>query len=150
MISRRADSSDRPSSTFALRAAWAGLPGLPSLEQKTRTASLSVITSVDRDGRLADRSAMSVMRWSPGQAVGFSIEPGPIVVAEPEGSDRLNGRGHLRLPALIRRQCHIEIGSRVLVVPNPVKAEVLVLPVWVLDDMLNNQRAAPPTGQKAK
>ncbi|WP_143050091.1 hypothetical protein [Asanoa ishikariensis] len=113
---------------------------------RTRGAdSLSVITSVDRDGRLADRLPMRVMAWFPGAPISFSVDPGPVAIVQPGGDGRINSRGYLRLPLRIRRRCKVEVGSRVLVVPNKERAEVLVLPMWVLDDLLITFRSSTST-----
>lgn len=92
---------------------------------------------------------MRVMAWFPGARISFSVGPGPIAVVQSGGDGRINSRGHLRLPVRIRRRCKVEVGSRVLVVPNKELAEVLVLPMWVLDGILITFRSSTSTTRDA-
>lgn len=58
-----------------------GLP-LPDLRNAAdENASRYAVTSIDRDGRLADRSILTVLGWAAGVPVDLAIEHGPIVVA---------------------------------------------------------------------
>lgn len=95
-----------------------------------------VVTPVDRDGRLADRSVLAFMGWFAGQAVAFVNEPDLIVVAWTNGSGRVDRRGHLRLPLAVRRRCGIVTGDRVLVAANRQRSELLVIPMAALDAMI--------------
>jgi len=58
----------------------------------------------------------------PGQTVTFEIEHGPMVVVTPGESFAVNLRGHLRIPARIRRRCAITTRTQVLVVPGTARA----------------------------
>ncbi|WP_422733089.1 hypothetical protein ACN26Y_18050 [Micromonospora sp. WMMD558] len=125
------------------------MPGLPMPvpPDAARGAGIRcVVTPVDRDGRLADRSALKLMGWAAGQAVELTIEPGPIVVARTGRTVRINPRGHLRLPLTVRRRCRIAAGNRVLVVANQRRVELLVIPMATLDDMLVLYRPADDSG----
>jgi bifunctional DNA-binding transcriptional regulator/antitoxin component of YhaV-PrlF toxin-antitoxin module len=123
-----------------------GLP-IPVLHDAARRAgACCVATPVDRDGRLADRSALTFMDWSAGQAVELAIEPGPIVVARTVGSVRIDPRGHLRLPLTVRRRCGIATGDRVLVVANQRWGELLVIPMATVDEMVSAYRHSPDSG----
>jgi hypothetical protein len=113
-----------------------GLP-IPVPPDAARGAGIRcVVTPVDRDGRLADRSALTFMGWAAGQAVELAIEPGPIVVARTGRTVRINPRGHLRLPLTVRRSCRVSAGDRVLVVANRRRGELLVIPMATVDDMV--------------
>ncbi len=123
-----------------------GLP-IPVLPDAAHGAGTRcVVTPVDRDGRLADRSALTFLGWSAGQAVELAIEPGPVVVARTGGSVRINPRGHLRLPLTVRRRCRIATGDRVLVVANQRRGELLVIPMAALDDMVAAYRQSHDSG----
>lgn len=110
------------------------IPVLPDAPPGTRTRW--VVTPVDRDGRLADRSALTFMHWSSGREVALTVEPGPIVVARRGRGVRLNSRGHLRLPLTVRRTCRIAAGDRMLVAANLHWVELLVIPMAALDAMV--------------
>lgn len=113
-----------------------GLP-IPVPPDAARGAGIRyVVTPVDRDGRLADRSALTLMGWSAGQAVELAIEPGPIVVVRTGRTVRINPRGHLRLPLAVRRSCRIAAKDRVLVAANRRQGELLVIPMATVDDMV--------------
>lgn len=118
---------------------WIGLPVLLSHGAR-RLAARSVITSVGRDGRLADRSPMVAMRWAAGQPVDFTVEPGPIVIARLGGAAYVSSRGHLRLPAATRRRARVVAGDRMLVVPDRQSGEVLLLPLTVLEAIITTYR----------
>jgi bifunctional DNA-binding transcriptional regulator/antitoxin component of YhaV-PrlF toxin-antitoxin module len=125
------------------------MPGLPILvpPDATRGAGIRcVVTPVDRDGRLADRSVLTFMGWSAGQAVELAIEPGPIVVARTGRTVRINPRGHLRLPLTVRRRCRIAAGDRVLAAANRRRVELLVIPMATVDDMVVLYRHADDSG----
>ncbi|MFY1692796.1 hypothetical protein [Plantactinospora sp. WMMB782] len=102
-----------------------------------------VVTPVDRDGRLADRSALRFMGWAAGHTVELAIEPGPsgsIVVARTGRTVRINPRGHLRLPLTVRRACRIAAKDRVLLCANPRRNELLVVPMATVHDMVVRYR----------
>ncbi|QGN47977.1 hypothetical protein GKC29_14725 [Micromonospora sp. WMMC415] len=114
------------------------MPGLPILVPPAAAHGAGircVVTPVDRDGRLADRSVLTFMGWSAGQAVELAVKPGPIVVARTGRTVHINPRGHLRLPLSVRRRCRIAAGDRVLVAANRRRGELLVIPMATVDDM---------------
>lgn len=118
-------------------------PGLPipvPVDAAFTARGYGVVTPVDRDGRLAARSVVTLMGWSAGQAMDLTTEPGPIVVARTGRTVRINPRGYLRLPLAVRRTCRIVPGDRVLVVANQRHGELLVVPMAVLDDMVDAYR----------
>ncbi|MGC5054846.1 hypothetical protein ACLQ2S_25735 [Micromonospora sp. DT48] len=110
---------------------------IPALVDTARGSDVRcVVTPVDRDGRLADRSVLAFMGWLAGQAVTFVNEPGLIVIARTGGSGRVDRRGHLRLPLAVRRRCGIVTGDRVLVAANRQRNELLVIPMAAVDAMV--------------
>ncbi|WP_204036569.1 hypothetical protein [Micromonospora qiuiae] len=114
---------------------------IPTLVGTARGSDVRcVVTPVDRDGRLADRSVLAFMGWPAGQAVTFVNEPGPIVVVHTGGSGRVDRRGHLRLPLSARRRCGIVTGDRVLVAANRQRNELLVIPMAAVDAMVVRYR----------
>ncbi|WUA11700.1 hypothetical protein OG225_19805 [Nocardia sp. NBC_01377] len=77
-------------------------------------------TTVDIRGRLGERSAIKVLHWEPGQPLTLSAEPGRVVVvAEPTGRWTIGASGYLSLPARLRRESHIGLTDRVLLLAAP-------------------------------
>jgi hypothetical protein len=107
-----------------------------------------VVTSVDRDGRLADRSVTAFMGWSAGQAVEWAVEPNLIVIARSGVGGRINRRGHLRLPLTVRRACRIAARDRVLVAGDQRRGELLVIPTTVLTYLIDAYRQSPDSGRQ--
>jgi hypothetical protein len=140
----------RPSAGARLPApAGLPIPALPVLPDSARGAGARcVVTPVDRDGRLADRSVVTFLGWSAGQAVEWAFEPGPIVVARAAGGVRISPRGFLRLPLAARRACRIAAEDRVLVVADQRRSELLVIPMAALEDMVAACRQSPGSGAR--
>jgi bifunctional DNA-binding transcriptional regulator/antitoxin component of YhaV-PrlF toxin-antitoxin module len=105
-----------------------------------------VVTSVDRDGRLADRSVTTFMGWSGGQTVEWAVEPTLVVIARTGAGARVNRRGHLRLPLTVRRACAIAAGDRVLVAGDQRQGELLVIPSAVLTSIIDAYRRSSDRG----
>ncbi|WP_327119152.1 hypothetical protein OHB12_12610 [Nocardia sp. NBC_01730] len=77
-------------------------------------------TTVDIRGRLGERSAIKTLRWEPGQPIALSAEPGLVIVAaEPTGRWTIGAAGYLSLPARLRRESHIGLTDRVLLLAAP-------------------------------
>jgi hypothetical protein len=102
-----------------------------------------VVTPVDRNGRLADRSLPIFLGWSPEVEIALTVEPGPIVIARPGTGVRVDRRGHLHLPAAVRHSCGIAPGDRVLLAADHRAGELLIIPGRVLTRMIDAYRHAP-------
>ena len=102
-----------------------------------------VVTPVDRDGRLADRSPLTFLGWSPGVAIALMVEPGPIVTAKLGAGVRVDRRGHLHLPISVRHAYGIAPGDRVLLAADQHAGELLIVPGRVLTRMIDAYRHAP-------
>ena len=102
-----------------------------------------VVTPVDRDGRLADRSLLTFLGWSPGVEIALTVEPGPVVIARPGAGVRVDGRGHLHLPVAVRHAYGIGPGDRVLLAADHQAGELLIIPGRVLTRMIDAYRNAP-------
>ena len=102
-----------------------------------------VVTPVDRDGRLADRSLLTLLGWSPGVEIALTVEPGPIVTAKPGAGVQVDPRGHLHLPIAVRHAYGITPGDRVLLAADRHAGELLIIPGRVLTKMIDAYRHAP-------
>ncbi|WP_203919735.1 hypothetical protein [Rugosimonospora africana] len=103
-------------------------------------AARYAVTSVDDDGRLADRSILTFLGWAPGQPIDLAIEPGPIVDVRLNGNTAINSRGFLRIPLPLRRRCGIAPRDRVLVAAYQRPQELLIIPMSTADDLVRAYR----------
>lgn len=124
------------------------MKGLPIARLPVLTAGSSplyVVTVADRGGRLADRAPLRHLGWGPGTRLhirllddmSLYVKPGP-------GADAVTPQGHLRLPLPVRRLCHIEAGTRLVVVAWTDSASLTVCRTSALDVVL---RPRPVTDQ---
>jgi hypothetical protein len=123
-----------------------GTPALP-IPTLTTTARRAepryTLTPIDRDGRLADRSALGYLGWVAGWPVAWNVDCGPIAIAQSGAGAHVDRRGHLRLPLPLRRICRIASGDRVLLAADCEADELLVIPSWVLHRMIRAGRGEP-------
>jgi hypothetical protein len=100
-----------------------GARGLPLIELRDAYADRTrycVATSIDDRGRLADRTPLKVLAWSPGAPITITMMPSAgIVIVRRTGIDAVSRQGYLRLPADIRHGCRICTGDRLLIVAHP-------------------------------
>jgi hypothetical protein len=93
-------------------------PGLPVPRlsaPRPDTVACYALTKIDDRGRLADRSLIRALGWGPGHRVQLAVAEGAVLaVSSAEGRDAINGQGHLRLPAAVRRSCDLEPGDQVM------------------------------------
>jgi len=116
-------------------------PGLPVgrlISAGPRTSVCYSLTKIDDRGRLADRSLLRVLRWQPGQPVELTVLPAGVVLVASgaPGGHAVNGQGHLRLPAAVRRSCGLEAGDRVLLAADRDRQTVVAYTMAALDAMI--------------
>ncbi|MFG1611046.1 hypothetical protein [Actinoplanes sp. NPDC049265] len=108
-----------------------------------------VVTTVDRDGRLADQTPVTHVGWSPGDTVALHTRAGPVIVARtpPARADTrtvITKRGHLRLPLHIRRICELVTGDRVVIVAHREPGELIIMPASIVADFVTTHRGEDP------
>ncbi len=113
-----------------------GLPLAPLFPPMSSPSLYCAVTPIDDRGRLADRSPIRAVGWSPGQPVTISVTHESIVIVRPGGPESITWQGHLRLPARIRHMCRVSSGDRVLVVISPVTDLIVVYPMVSLGAIL--------------
>jgi hypothetical protein len=80
---------------------------------------------------------MRALGWTPDQVLDIAEAGGALVVhADPTGTFRTTGHGHLVLPARVRRWCGLRVGDRVLLAADPMRQELLMCPPALLDTMI--------------
>ncbi|WP_143234473.1 AbrB/MazE/SpoVT family DNA-binding domain-containing protein [Paractinoplanes atraurantiacus] len=95
------------------------------------------LTACDRQGRLADRSAINALGWEPHQRVAIEVGAQRILV-QPDDSARqaLTREGFLRLPAAVRHRYGMRAGDRLLLAAVPDQNALLICFAAILDDLL--------------
>jgi hypothetical protein len=95
--------------------------------------------ALDGCGRIACQTVVQVLQWQPGTRLRMVPEGGVISVsAVPDGAYRVDGQGHLRVPAMLRAWCGLAGGSRVLLAAEPQRGRLLVCPTAVLDALFDS------------
>jgi bifunctional DNA-binding transcriptional regulator/antitoxin component of YhaV-PrlF toxin-antitoxin module len=125
---------------------------LPALSSEfTRTADTAyALSAVDKSGRIADRSIIRALGWTPETRLDIREQSGVILVrATADGVHRIDNRGYMLLPLTVRRWCRLKAGDRVLLVAN-LSADVLAAhPLAVLDRLLAGAHSAMKRGETA-
>nr|WP_052477725.1 hypothetical protein [Kibdelosporangium sp. MJ126-NF4]CEL13543.1 hypothetical protein [Kibdelosporangium sp. MJ126-NF4]CTQ99228.1 hypothetical protein [Kibdelosporangium sp. MJ126-NF4] len=123
--------------------------GLPVAELHTHPAATTnhyATTTIDRRGRLADRSALRALGWLPGRTISITVHRDIIIVTTGAGPHHLTREGHLRLPAAARHATRLEAGARLLVIASPTHRMLAVYPASTLDKILLDHHTAQLTG----
>ncbi len=78
-------------------------------------------STVDLNGRVADRAVFGALDWPVGTRLEIRESGGLIVVcADEQGVFRVTGRDRLLIPAAARQWCRLSPGDRVLLAGDPV------------------------------
>lgn len=112
---------------------------LPALRSRGEppTTSWIALTTCDRNGRLAERSTVRTLGWTPGQRFDLSIVADMILVrATLEGMYSLSKDGFLRIPAPIRRYCELSAGDRVLLAAIVERGIIVISATRIIDEAL--------------
>jgi hypothetical protein len=105
---------------------------------------------VDKSGRVADRSIVRAVGWSPGVRLDIREHGGVIVVGPAaHGVHCVDGRGHLHLPLTARRWCGIATGDRVLLAADTATGLLVAHPMAVLDTLLAQLHTTVTSGGAA-
>lgn len=123
----------RPARVLGVRALpMAALGALP-----TDIPRIYGIATVDGGGRVTDQHLIRALGWVPRERVNITVSEGSVIVrAEPDGVFTLTGKGHLQIPAAVRRWCAMTVGDRVLLVAAPDDALLIVHAVAALDALV--------------
>lgn len=114
------------------------LPQLAALASST--AMLHRIAAVDDRGRIAEQRVVHALGWRPGQPLRIEALSTTALAMTPDtdGLVPLARRGHLPLPAGVRRWCAISPGDRVLLAADPQRHLLLVHTMAALDAMITS------------
>ncbi|MBA8823825.1 hypothetical protein FHX42_001154 [Saccharopolyspora lacisalsi] len=126
-----------------VREAVRALPvaGLPALG---RDGSMQYRISVmDHRGRVAEWSLMQVLGWCQRDPVDLAVSAGAVVCRRDRcGAFRLTSKGHVQVPASVRRSCGLVVGERVLLAAAPGLGVLVVHSMAALDVMVVDYHAA--------
>jgi hypothetical protein len=112
------------------------MPRLGTPEEESHSMYYAV-TAIDVWGRLADRSALTALRWRPGLAVAVSIiREAVAVIPHHDSRHTVNQQGHLRLPATVRHLSRLKAGDRLLLAACLDRDVLIAYPMAALDAMV--------------
>ncbi|NMO50143.1 AbrB/MazE/SpoVT family DNA-binding domain-containing protein [Actinoplanes sp. TBRC 11911] len=95
------------------------------------------MSTVDKAGRVADRSVIRALDWPPGTRLTIREEAGSLVALPADGGTcRVDRQGHMILPLAARRWCHLTAGDPLLLAADPACSRLVGYPVAVLDRVL--------------
>ena len=126
-------------------------PPLAKLEPNRATNAHTVyaVTAVDKSGRVADRSIVRALGWTPETRLEIRERSGIILArAAGDGVHRIDDQGHLRLPLAVRRWCRLAAGDRLLFAADPATGVLMAHPLAVLDRLLAAVQADMTRGEE--
>ncbi|MFB9183197.1 hypothetical protein ACFFX1_34130 [Dactylosporangium sucinum] len=105
------------------------------------------MTSPDVNGRLADRSPLQVLGWTPRLPLKATMI-GAVVVLVPcaEGPERVTRQGHIRLTVSAQRTLGIVAGDPLFVAASVHDDQLTIYPMWVVDAALTALHQCTATG----
>jgi hypothetical protein len=126
--------------------AESGLP-MPSLPRRHRDVSAYyTLTTVGHNGRLADRSLIRKLDWTPGRRLALNASgDGTTADSTPTGDQAITRQGFLMLPAAVRHRCDIRYRDRVFVAAYTINKRLVIWPLSALDDMVVTRLPDPQT-----
>ncbi|MGW4589769.1 AbrB/MazE/SpoVT family DNA-binding domain-containing protein [Amycolatopsis thermoflava] len=103
-----------------------------------RTSSVVYgMAAVDCRGRVADRTVLTALSWTPGTRLDIREAHGLLLIHHDDhGMFGVTKQGHVRLPATVRHRCALVPGDRVLLTALPELDLLIVHPPAALDDLL--------------
>ncbi|AIJ23244.1 AbrB/MazE/SpoVT family DNA-binding domain-containing protein [Amycolatopsis methanolica] len=110
---------------------------LPTMPVPRTSNVVYGMAAVDCRGRVADRTVLTALSWTPGTRLDIREAHGLLLIRRDDhGMFGITKQGHLRLPAHVRHRCRLVPGDRVLLVTDPKRELVIVHPPAALDDLL--------------
>lgn len=116
---------------------------IPLLPCPSAREAVYGLATLDRYGRLADRTVLRALHWGPGHPLALTLVFGSVlVVAHDDATARVGNDEYLRLPVGVRRACRLVPGDRVLLVADPPAGRLLLHPPGALGALLDAHHAA--------
>jgi bifunctional DNA-binding transcriptional regulator/antitoxin component of YhaV-PrlF toxin-antitoxin module len=99
------------------------------------------MSALDRGGRIADRAAIEVLRWTPGTRLQIEAARTHLTLrAAIDGALAVKDHRYLWLPAAARHRLDLRPGDRVLLAAHPQRQTLVVYPPALLDELLTRGR----------
>ncbi|WP_157978414.1 MULTISPECIES: hypothetical protein [Nocardia] len=96
------------------------------------------VKRVDCNGRVSDRAIMSLLEWRPGMRLEAVRHGGAVRLRLANaGRLRVSAAGDLWLSASVRRMLGVSRGDQVMLAADTQTGSLTVLPLRVVDDMVN-------------
>lgn len=116
----------------------AGLPLAQFPDRFRPSNSYSVLTTIDINGRIADRSPLQALAWPPGLSISISLMV-PLIVIAPDTTSRehVTSQGHIRLSASIRHVLQLTSGDRLYMTAVIDTDRLTICPPSVIDEFVN-------------
>jgi bifunctional DNA-binding transcriptional regulator/antitoxin component of YhaV-PrlF toxin-antitoxin module len=122
------------------------LPEPPLARSSDTVYGMSVL---DRGGRIADRSTVAALGWTPGTRLRVHIARTNLTLrAALNGRVAVKDRGFLWLPAAARHRLDLRPGDRVLLAAEPKRQTLVIYPPATLDELLAHGRSASKAGDR--
>jgi hypothetical protein len=110
---------------------------LPSLLRQRLSSLVVGAASIDSSGRIADRVVLRAAGYQVGDRLDIrAVDAGIEVLPAPEGASCVSRQGFVFLPARARRTWALRTGDRVVLVAEPGRGRLLVVPPVALEDLL--------------
>lgn len=115
---------------------------IPPLPCPSAREAVYGLATLDRYGRLADRTVLRALHWGPGHPLALTlVADSVLVVAHDHSTAHVGNDGYLRLPVGVRRACRLAAGDRVLLVADPPAGRLLLHPPAALGALLDAHHA---------
>ncbi len=107
------------------------VPAIAAMDRADRPRLHLAVSTLDQWGRVADRSTLRSLSWTPGHPVAFETCRSGLVIVRGSASGssyQVDSRGYLRLPAEFRHGARIELDDRLLLAASEQPRLLLVYP----------------------
>lgn len=115
------------------------MPMANARKDKSKSSTIHYrVTTVDARGRLADRSPILFMQWTPELPISVALRRGIAFIREdPNGPDHITRQGHIRLPLSVRRALGLNSGDRILIVADPLQRHISIYTARLIEELLD-------------
>ncbi|MFB9448713.1 AbrB/MazE/SpoVT family DNA-binding domain-containing protein [Dactylosporangium vinaceum] len=127
------------SQTIPGRTSRGPLPLATFADERTRS-TLYALPAIDINGRLADQTIVRSMGWEPGTRYAIKEHGGLLLVeGTAHGIFSITRRGHLYIPAVVRRRFAIAASDRLFVAADPAERRIVIHPPAAVDAMITER-----------
>ncbi|MCI2423859.1 AbrB/MazE/SpoVT family DNA-binding domain-containing protein [Saccharopolyspora sp. K220] len=100
------------------------------------------MATVDARGPVSNRSAVRALGWAAGMRLEIRAVSGSVLVHPSEdGLFTLAKQGYMRLPAVARHWCALEVGEKVLLVAEPQRNTLVIHTMSTVESLVTGYHA---------